>query len=418
MDVTAPAILLSIIAPGSTTAERPEILQTRVKKLQVQRKAKTAPKATLTIRNDDNLFPDNALFEVGAILVLSWGYFPARMTAPRRFVVQKWFPDVPDFKVEAHGESILLHKEQKVRHWENKRPSDVVREVAAEHFYGPGSQDIEDIGEVKPLINQCGWTDADLLRRICKKESKNGVEVVWYIDDTGFHFHAKRLGQKPRRVFVYVGPGAGDYLDYPKFEASVAQKPGSVTVSGVDPKTQKPVSATADDSTTAGRPALAPVQLVLDKKNGTKSYQQAAVQTAVVATSVKTVDEAKRLAGAIFARANTTPVKCTMKILGEPLLDVHSIIEQRGIGQRLSGLYEVTEIADDVSPGKFEQTVKCGRNGLTSGGGGGVVTKADVNKKTGPDPDKAGGDLEPALTIDKATGVNKTVWKTPGGKSS
>ena len=419
----APDIQLKIIRPGRTEPELPDGARDwrRVKKLKVVTKESTAPKATLTLLNHDNRYPDDPMFDVGCVLVLSWGYRPRRMSPPRRFVIQKPGAGVPEFQVAAVGESILMHKVEKVRTWKKVRPSDVVRALAEENGYGPEVQDVDDFGEERETITQPGWTDARLIARICQKESANGVSYVWGVNEHGFFCHAKRLGAAPRRTLVYVGPGAGDFLAFPKFDLKVAQNPGKVTASGVDPVTQKPITATASNDTTTGRPGLATVQLVIDRRTGVKTFQTAAASEVVVATGAKTQKEADSHAQSIFARASYASVVMTAKIIGDPYVVSLVNVAVEGVGRRVGGLYHITEVTDDIQPGKYEQTLKATRDGLNAGPGGGAPvasSSATVNTQKGPEPGQEEGEkLEPSLSIDGKTGEKKTVWKPSAGKA-
>lgn len=419
--MSAPSILLSIIPPGGTEPVRPDDARgwDRVLSLSVAEKLKTAPKATISIRNDDNRFPDDPMFDIGAVLVLQWGYYPRLMTPAREYIVQKWTPGVPVFKVEAHGKAVLMHKVKKVKTWENMTPVEVVRALARQNGYGDAVQDVEDFDtEVRPTITQRGYTDADMLRRIAKHHSVGGIELIWYVDGNGFHFHRKRIGAKPTVTKTYVRPpGEGDFKKFPTFEASPVAKPGKVAVAGIDPNTQKPITATASDDTTAGRPGLAPVKMVLDKATGEKTFQTAAATETTKPTGATSQNQATKSAGATFARANSNPVKYSGELFGDPLVTIGIVIDTQGVGRRLSGNYHVTECVHDVKPGDFSQKIKTERDGLSAGGTGPVAgTKAKVNDKPGP-VDKPEEKLEPEMKIDGATGEKTIKWKPGGGKS-
>jgi uncharacterized protein len=434
--IPAPVISLRVGLLGREPSKIPE-LQPLISELKWVDTEKKADKLSLTIRNETNRFPDDPVFELGAEMRISWG-FTGKMGPVRRFVIQAWYPGIPYFKVEANGLGILLHKDKAVRSWHQVRRSDVAREIATSNGYTEAQQDIEDTTSILPTVQQTGWTDADLMRRLAAKESKNGVEYIYYVDDKGFHFHPRRIGQTPRRRIVYIGAGMGDMLGFPNFQAKTKGKRGKHKKDGQDPITKTPIRAAVSNKTTPGRPGLGAVQMLLEsadslaserqtnassaprtveetktellvhEQRGTISFRKGVVATSVGTTSASSQAEAESEAGAAFSKHNSTPVKCTFSIVGDPYVTSRSVVTLDGLGLRMSGPYYINETTHTVTPGDFNVACTAHRDGLTASNtsSGDTPSEAKVNDQKGPDG-KGPPTLKPALFVDKQRGDNR-----------
>jgi hypothetical protein len=221
---------------------------------------KKADKLVLTVDNWDLSNFDDPVWKKGNLLEVAWGY-PGEMAPARECVIQK-VTGFQQLSVEAHAKSVLMNKLAKCRTFENKKRSDVAREVAEENGYGGQLQDIEDTGEVLPLITQARMTDAQFLRQLATRE---GFE--FYVDFDGLHFHRRRLDQRPVRVFRwYTAPEVGEVLAV-NIENDVTAKPGAVSVRGRDPFTRRDIDERGSNATTT-RDSLAPVIELVDPETG------------------------------------------------------------------------------------------------------------------------------------------------------
>ncbi len=87
------------------------------------------------------------------------------------------------------------------------------------------------------------------------------------MDETGFHWHARRFDQAPVRVYrYYTDPGQGDVLDI-RIDSDVLAKPGRVDVRGRDPKQRKTINAAGSDAETK-RDTLGDLIEVVDPETG------------------------------------------------------------------------------------------------------------------------------------------------------
>lgn len=67
----------------------------------------------------------------------------------------------------------------------------------------------------------------------------------------------------------------------------------------------------------------------------------------------------RRRARAAQRRVQQTTVQMSLTIIGDPKIIAKSVLDIRGLGRRLSGLYYVTEATHKITPGSYQTTIKC-----------------------------------------------------------
>ena len=223
------------VQPEGKAAERLD-LSDKVLSFAFEDQEKKADKLTITVDNFDLANFDDPTWAKGNVLEVSWGY--AGQTAPARQMVIKSVKGFQVLTVVAHAKSVLMDRQVRSRVFDNVTRAQVVRRVAGEHGYSGADLDVEDTNTVHAHISQARMTDAQFLRKLALRQ---GFE--FYVDATGLHWHARRLGQKPKRTLIwYTDPGQGDVLSI-DVENDVTAKPGEVVVKGRDPLAKKAIEA-------------------------------------------------------------------------------------------------------------------------------------------------------------------------------
>jgi uncharacterized protein len=374
-DRSAPGIRIAVVPNDRSTNSLPVNLDGRVLSFTYEDSEKKTDKVSLQLDNDDlSLFDNEALFG-GVILEVSWGY-PGNMSPPRRVVIKK-IKGFNPLTVEGHVASVLLNRRTRTRVWEQKRRSDVVREIGAENDFDGAFLSVEDTEEIQDVINQAGETDAHLLRRLAREE---GFE--FWVDDTGLHWHERRLDLTPTHVFVWKTSKTGDILSI-NVESDLMRRAARVTVKGRDPFEKVTLEETANNDNTdratlgesrevvetvdvetgqtvagiyrdvedplleqsrldvqVGYQDLENQQTVLDERNAT-------LLTYSVAENNQ--KKAQKRAAAKFKRAERRTVKLSMQVVGDPTLRAKSVIEVQSISSVLSGKYYVKEVKHTIS---------------------------------------------------------------------
>lgn len=393
------------VKPEGAGAERVDLSE-RVLSFTFEDSEKKADKLVLTVDNWDLSNFDDPVWKKGNLLEVSWGY-PGDMAPAREVVIQK----VTGFQVlnvEGHAKSVLMNKLARCRTFENKKRSDVVREIAQENGYGGSLQDIEDTGAVLPVITQARMTDAQFLRRLADRE---GFE--FYVDFDGLHFHQRRLGQRPVRVLRwYTAPEVGEVISL-NIENDVTAKPGAVRVRGRDPLTRRDIDERGSNSTTS-RDSLAPVIEIVDPETGSTRLERRNVSEEVRSSAEPSAVTARREADARFRRAQHTTVELSATVLGDPSLLAKTVVEFQGISQRLSGKYYVKEAKHKIDSSGFTVELKCIRDGHSELGGAPSGGRANRGSAADNDPDA----LRPVEVVDPETGRTRIEYRDARGRSA
>ncbi len=395
---TEPQLFVSVAGPGGI--DRVDVSQ-RVISLTYEDDEKKADKLTLKVDNFDLTEFERPTWRKGNILYVSWGY--AGALSPERECVILNVKGGTELSIEANGKEMLLNRSHKMRHWENVRRSDVVREIAAEYGFVGDRVDIQDTAVIYPQVTQARLTDYQLIRDLATRE-----KYEFFIDFDGLHFHERNLKQKPIREFVYyTDPLHGDVIAW-AIESDIASgKPGSVTVKGRNPDTGENFESTADN-TSAQRPTLAPtiespapVDLI-DQASGVQSEgvlpdKPPAASEAIYPTAEGTEEGAKREAEGLYSASQLQAIKLTMTCWGDPDTVAKSTAALSGFGPVVSGNYYVTSVKHDVGAG-YTMVLKLRRQGMNKGSGGSgagaggagdAESAGTLNKETAPVEDAA-----------------------------
>lgn len=408
MPAIDPVYYVSLVTEGKAPTRLD--LSDRVLSLSYEDEEAKADKLSLTLNNFDlSLFDNPAFMRKGAVLEVTWGYY-GRMSPARRCVVSA-LKGFTVLKVEALSKELLMHRRTKTRVFENMTRSDVARIIAKEQGYAGDRVIIQDTSAVVAAITQASTTDLHLIRDMAHRE---GFE--FFIDFDGFHFHERKIGQKPIREFVwYLDKGRGEVISVDITSDIYKGKMGGVTVKGIDPLTKGKIEEKADNATTKGREALAAKPEVItgvNTRDGTLTTVEQAVGSEVVLnTSEATPAAAKNTAVGIYKKSQMAAVELTLECVGDPDLVAKSVVKVSGIGSIFSGNYYVKSVSHKIGPG-YTMTMKLRRDGKNAGA---VTTTATVN--TSDAPAGSGDDTPPPiLKAEVDTRDGSTNWGDSRGR--
>lgn len=371
----------------------------RILSFEYEEDEKKIDKLTLTIDNRDLSAFDSDLLSQGTTLFVSWGY--AGDMAPTREVVIRSVKGALTLKVEGQGKSVLMNRLGKTRAFENKKRSEVVKQIAEENGYGAEVQFIDDTDVVQAHVAQAGLTDAAFIKRLATIE---GFE--FYVDHQGFHWKSRKLNVKPLRVLQYMlPPDVGDILSF-DVENDLTAKPGKVTVKGRDPLKKEEINVAADNAGTK-RTALAGVIKAVDLQTGVREKHVVNASEAVMPSSAVSAPAAKREAEGAYKRAQLASVKLSGSLVGDPTFAAKSVVEVRGLGKRLSGKYYVTTVTHKIDGSGYLMNFKARTDGENKRTGPKAATGASQNKETA-NTDK-GLKVEKTVNLQNGTSVKRWV---------
>lgn len=134
---------------------------------------------------------------------------------------------------------------------------------------------------------------------------------------------------------------------------SLMHQVDQATVKGWDPKKKEAIISTASSDNSKTIPKIG-----LGKKGSAVSKQAfSSAETVRVNLPVATQDQAKTIAGAMFAEAESQFIQAEGSCLqGDPRLIAGRVVKIEGVGQRFSGDYYVTEARHIYAHGKYRVT--------------------------------------------------------------
>lgn len=420
---SVPVLYISAAPDGHSGPAVRMDLAKRVISLKYKDREAKADKLELTLDNGDLSLFDDPAFCKGMIWEVSWGY-PGNMSPVRQVVVTSAHGG-RELTIVALAKSILINTKGKTRTFTGMKRSDVVKLIAKEAGYGPDVQHIEESKVTVGTIHQAGLTDAQLIAQMAKLE---GME--FYVDLDGLHFHRRKLGQRPIRVFHYFTPPlVGEVVDF-RLKNDVFSLPGRTTLKGRDPLERQDFTASADAKSDSDRDTLGDILEVVDPEDGSSadrprnSLEQRMGSEEVHSTSSSTAAEANEKAKARFRNMQQEAVKLELDVVGDPLMVGKTVVEVRGLGKRLSGKYYVRTVEHQVDGSGYKTVLE-----MVSDGHGGHSTEStvapglslvDPGAPAGGKPNTKepaeGDDLEEVEDVDEETGKTRTRYRDSGGR--
>ena len=326
---TDPVFFVTVLVANADGGGEHDVTE-RVLSLTYEDNEAKADKLTLVVDNFDLSNFDAPIWKTGNEVEVTWGY-EGNMSPPRKARITS-VKGGSQLTVEALDPSIIMNKVQRVRTWKDMTRSEVAAAIADEYGYPEDRHFVDDTEEKLPQITQARMTDAQLLRDMANRE---GFE--FYVDFDGFHFHTRKLGQRPLRKFTYyTGDEAKDILSWTVENDLYAKKAGGVTAQGIDPKTKKPIEATADHASDK-KPGIAPEKSIItgiSTRDGSSTGDLVKEQgsAAVVRTTEKTQAAAERAVQGAWKKNQMNAVELTFEAVGDPQMLAKATIEMAGIG--------------------------------------------------------------------------------------
>lgn len=428
------------VEPAKNAGSGVTDLSLRVLALEYEESETKVDKCVLTLDNADLSYFDHPVFDKGTRLKVSWGY-AGRMSPVRAVVVQKVTGSLV-MKVEAQGAGVLMNKVARTRTFENTTRSELVHALAKENGFGDAERFIEETTRIIPVQTQAGQTDFQFMKRLAQLE---GFE--FYVDFDGLHWHPRRLAQKPIRVFqYYLPPDVGDVKTF-DVDSDITAKAGAAVVKGRDPLKKQDVNVKADDKNTprttlagiaellgsappdgkdnakptAGAPLPGEVLEVNPKTGETKTVIKPAGAASGDVKNTSDPSNAKQEANKTFVKSQQATVQLKLSLVGDPHLVAKTVVEIRGISQRLSGKYYIHELKHKVDSSGYDMEAKA----RTDGGNKGTPqanSKAKQNTKEGDASSsgagKDGTKLTETVVVNPKTGEEKTVYKDTRGREN
>ena len=288
----------------------------------------------LRVQDDDLQWVDGREFEVGRELRVEMGTGRRLKPVFEGEIVGLGLDQTPAgamvLVVKAYDRSHRLHRGQKTRVFVQMTDSDIARKIAQEADLRP---DVEATSEVHAYLIQDNLTDYEFLRQRAER-----IGFSFWVEKGILHFRkAARREEEPVRLEW------GRTLQAFRPTMSAAQQVSEVVVRGWDVRGKQAIVGRAQRSTEEAQ--------VGQQKDGGETASQAFGQASavVVHRPVRTQSEAEALAQSIRDRVGHAFIQAEGRTTGTPELAPGRLVEIRGVGQRFSGTYRLTEVVHTIS---------------------------------------------------------------------
>ena len=357
-------------------------LQGRVVGFNLSTHAQATDKLVLAMHNDDLAVLGHPGVQHGTTLDVRWGY-AGTMSMPRRFYLEE-FRGFTELELTFSGHERPLTQTAKVRSWTDTKVSDVVRSIASEHGFTDAAADVRDVAGAALTIVQAGETDAALLQRLAKE---HGCE--FFIDTDGLHWNTPQKCRAPMVLLNY------NMTDSPvteiSFSSNLARHVGRVEVRGRDPL-RKTNIATSQNHTTAPRDTLAETIEVVDPDLYKSAMQKQSSRVAVHPSPAASVEAVEQESVSRFVAAESSAIRATVKLIGDPSLVARQTIRLAGVSAYLSGPYYVEEAAHTIDHDGYSTELSLTRDGAGTRQGKTTAPQGGT-RQDNPVPDVAKTDM-------------------------
>lgn len=320
-----------------------------------------ADKAVFVLDNRDLALLDDQVWKAGREISVAWGY-PGSLHNPQSVIIKKVRGSL-QLRVEGFAKSILMHREQRTKAFQNMRRSDAVRAVAIENGFASDQQFIEDTIKVYEVISQVAETDAAFLQRQAKRAG-----FRFWVDADGLHWKKAPYESAPTHELIYyTDPGRGTIIGF-DLESDLFLAPGEVKVKGQDAATKQGFTAKGSDGSTQ-RTELAGEIEIVHPEAGTTLVLKNNATASIRHTAAQDEAEAQREADARFDEASRKRLRLRLDIVGDPTLTAKRVIEVKGLGDYCSGKFYVYMVKHRIGTGYVQQVfLKRGTVGRTADG--------------------------------------------------
>lgn len=368
------------------TADMNEKFIPRLLMLKFLDRDNAADKVELQFRNEDQQLTER--YPAGIAVRFRFGY-PNNLTQPRSFTIRKMKGAGNEIlTVTGFSAEFALDNEKKNREFVNVTYVDIATEIALEAGYPLDRIVVPTPREFNlpfyESVNQVAETDAQFLRRL----AKDLPNIVFWMDESYFHFHEPQHGKRPRRVIEYkTGMLIGNVVGLDS-DLNLVQKPDKVTKKGYDQKAKQEKSAVANSQQEgkvlgAYEPGLfdkgATNSLIYDSKTGigvetyvlgdhVVEYNEGGLPVVVglvekeqAEVAPSTADDSTALqaeADQKLKKKKGSRIKFSLRCdPADPQFKAKEVIELRG-ATIFDGPSYVKEVQHTVRPGKYDQEAK------------------------------------------------------------
>jgi len=238
--------------------------------------------------------------------------------------IEPEFNGVPTVMIRGYDQSHRFHRARQTKTFIQETDSDIAKKIARQCGL---KSEVESTREVHEYICQDNMTDMEFLQDRAQR-----IGYRMYVEDDKLYFRKEPQTEPEVPVLEW-----GVNLLVFQARMSTAQQVGEVTVRGWDPKTKKEIIGQA--RTPQDTPQ------VRESRSGGEVAKRAFnidSKEIIVNRPVSTQAEADSLAQSICDEMGNAFIQAEGTCLGNPDVHAGAFVELKGVGQRFSGRYRIT----------------------------------------------------------------------------
>lgn len=379
----------------------PTDLRERVISIEYTDKTRGADKFKITLDNSDLSLFDDPRVAPGNKLHVQWGYV-FDVSLVHVITIEKhsgW----KQFSLECLDSSeFTAISSQRTRSFEQQTPWEIAETIARElGFRSENSRDIEaPTNAPRRNVTQAGETDYAFLTRLA-----TGEDNVFRIRGNQFHFHPTRIGDEPTFTVSYWSDTSDLILaGEPNFSQGTLGLPARTARRGVDVEERETVEGQAGNQDDTERDCQGGAAILVDPGSGAISVNPILAQqrredyelayamgrenmsvfdppmlAEVTPSSAQSEDEAQTQATGAFRRRERRAIELSIPVIGSPRIEADITIRLTGVGQSLTGNYQVVEVTHKIGSG-YVCDLKLKRNARSRSSASGQRRRA-VNRQ-------------------------------------
>ena len=400
VDTYAPIFIVEIDGK-----ELPEDISSHVERFVYDDDDEKMDELRLSIADSDMTFIDNEQLQEGKEVKARWGYL-GNMSETRTFTIKEINYSFGQDRV-ARMEITALDKGHKLTGraartcWNNKKITDVVKDIASKHNLTPNIDIPEDIQ--LEFISQGGKSDWIFL-----KELANDTGCLFWVSNSELHFEPDKETE-PVYKFAW-GKDSDGYLQSLRITSNAEKGKGATRgteSAGLNPLTKKKIKATgaaqSSGSKSTVKVALGDTPISEDTSGGNSlADNKISGETALNANndeagSVKATPAATEAAAARFNKGRVTKgamksITASAVTIGLPYLKAKDTITIENIGKKFSGDWRIKKVAHVISKSNYTCSLTLARS--NSGGNGGDKKANSAPKASSSNNAKPAGQIK------------------------
>lgn len=334
---------------------------------------------------------DDPDLQEGATLVFQFGYIGGKVSPQLKARITNCLPTYGvnvKLNIEAMDMGIVLKKSGKrVNVWEEMTTTEIIRDIATRHGL---AMDLLNTTYRWPMQAQGNRNDFDFIRYLVEREEG---DMHFYVRDKTVHLKKIDYGKSSYKTFRY-NSNKGDLLSFNPKSEELYKETGSIEteVISIDPITNEPIVAKANDSNTSS------------KKLGTYSHhfnqngEPIATAASGGADSKKTGDRvvmpapsqkvAENAAIQAKRRSEKSNMTADAEIEGDPTCFSDQIITIAGVAKKHEGNWYIERVNHSISTNYYgcslELTKDAGNIATGAASKASKAEKTEVNSSAGP----------------------------------